>query len=85
MRKLCRKIDDRTLGKILIIKAIRMEGQLADLIKVELRAMRKRMKQKNNDNYEDLISSNKIIKQALSNMEKLDGRVQEGLELMKRK
>jgi hypothetical protein len=85
MMKLYRNLDDKLLGKMIILNAIKMEESLAEILKMEVKAIKKQIREDSNSDFENIHKSNKVIKYVLYSMTILDDRIQAGMELLKSK
>lgn len=80
--KMYKDLDNQQVGRMLIRNAINMEDSLAELLRIEVKSVKKRLK--DDYDYEYLQRTNKLIKYILYSMSMLDERIQVGLELIKK-
>jgi hypothetical protein len=78
-----KNIDEKTLGKIMIINALKLEESLADLLRCEARYLRKQIK-KNMENHEEIYKINKIGRYLLFSITLIDDRIKTGLDLIEK-
>lgn len=79
--KLSKNIDDKTIAKKLLINALKMEESLADLIRIEVKILRKKVNEQNS--YDEIRKINKIVKYTIFSMTLIDDKIQKALELYK--
>ncbi len=83
--KLYRNLEDKMLGKMIILNAVKMEESLAEILRMEVKAIKKQIKVNGNSDIEDIQKANKVLKYVLYSLTILDDRIQAGLELIKNK
>lgn len=77
-----KNIDEKLIGKKMILTAIKMEDTLANLLQVEVRILKKKLT--NNCPNDDIQNVNKIIKNIILTLTVLDDRIKNGMELMEK-
>lgn len=77
-----KSIDEKVIGRKMILSAIKMEESLAKVIQVETQLIRKQLKEGNSQ--ENIININKSIKNVIMSLMILDERIKSGLDLLDR-
>jgi hypothetical protein len=74
--------NDKTLGRMVILNALKLEETLAGLLRTEARLLRKQITKASD--HEEIININKVIKYLLFSISMIDDRIRTGIELMEK-
>jgi hypothetical protein len=75
-----KNLNDKMIGRMLLLNAIKLEKSLAELLMIEVKSVKRQLKRNSNIDY--VRRTNKIIKYILYSLTMLDDRIQAGLKLL---
>lgn len=78
--KLYKEIDEKRIGRKMLLNAVKMEESLAELLKSEAKLLRKCTM--NGASNEEIQRTNKIIRYVFFTMTMVDDRIRTGLSLL---